>query len=653
MRFEKRRKIYTFSLGRKKYAEKFIPRFYFLSKKSFFSFCFSVLFSRFFTGKKIHLLLKKNIPNTISPREIIQTFASSVEAAKQLVEQNPQHIFLWENLVNVLLKHHQTANAMNVLFQSLLFHCNAETLTRTLARLLHEYQLPPLKYEFIPVLRSLCENNNVGNREISFAIVTTIKQLPEFSVILRSAEQHLPAVFSEEHFQRFFKNDLCIAAVPRIVFRDEECERVFTYIRRNILFQNAEHHVSDEKLSVPFSFVCALARQNFYNEYVCDVHAEERVKVNALFNKLEMVLHDGTEEIHLQENEFAIVALYKPLSSFENAHRFWERDLTRWSAPFRNVIQEQIINGRREKECEKKIFALAEVENETSQAVQQQYEENPYPRWISISKPEPISFQQWLKKFFPREKNIVIAKPATILIAGCGTGAHPIKTSMRFPDSEITAVDFSKASLMYAQRKTEEYDVRNITYVHGDILSLSQRSQKFFLIECSGVLHHLRSPLAGWNILTELLEKNGVMKIGLYSEAARRDVREARTMLEAKNFLPTENGIREARQYLFSLPNEHPAKAIILSSDFYTLSSCRDLLFHVEEHTFTIPKLVEAMRALHLRFLGFELDAKLRAGFTTMFPEKDALADLYKWKLFETKNPKAFSAMYKFWCCKK
>jgi len=631
-----------------------IVHYFICARKSFFSFRFSVLFFCFFAKIIIHQLLKKNIPNKTAPKEeIIRTLSSSIEGAKQLVENNPQYIFLWENLVNLLLKHNQIANAMNVLFQSLLLHSNSETLTRILTRLLHDYKLPPLKKEFVPILISLCENKYVGNREISSAIVTAIKQLPEFSVIYRAVLQSLPINFSVEYFQSFFKNDLCITALPRIVMRDEEGERVFTYIRRNILFQRFEDSFTHEKLSVPYSFLCALARQDFYNEYVFDVREEESGMVDILFNKLNSVLKDAPEEILLWEKDFALVALYKPLSSFQNAHRLMDQDIMQWSEPFRKIIQEQIISAIIEKYCEKKIETLALLENETSKAVQQQYEENPYPQWISISKPEQIPFEQWLKKFFPSKKNLFVSKPAPILIAGCGTGAHPIKTSMRFPDTEITAIDFSKASLLYALRKTEEYEIRNITYVQGDILSLSQLNKKFFLIESSGVLHHLRSAIEGWKILTELLEENGVMKIGLYSESARRDVREARKFLETENFSQTESTIRKARQQIFNLPNEHPAKEILLSSDFYSISSCRDLLFHVEENTFTIPKLVETMRELHLHFLGFELDAKLRTGFFNMFPEKESLTDLYKWKLFEAKHPKAFSAMYKFWCRKK
>ena len=44
------------------------------------------------------------------------------------------------------------------------------------------------------------------------------------------------------------------------------------------------------------------------------------------------------------------------------------------------------------------------------------------------------------------------------------------------------------------------------------------------------------------------------------------------------------------------------------SGDFYTMSTFRDLLFHVQEHRFTIPKIKDCLAQLGLTFCGFEAD---------------------------------------------
>ena len=89
------------------------------------------------------------------------------------------------------------------------------------------------------------------------------------------------------------------------------------------------------------------------------------------------------------------------------------------------------------------------------------------------------------------------------------------------------------------------------------------------------------------------------------------------------------------------------------SPDFFSLSECRDLLFHVQEHRFTIPQIEEALEALKLRFLGFELrdQAALRK-FRKSYPGKHALTSLPVWHKFELENPDTFRAMYQFYCKK-
>ena len=109
-------------------------------------------------------------------------------------------------------------------------------------------------------------------------------------------------------------------------------------------------------------------------------------------------------------------------------------------------------------------------------------------------------------------------------MAGCGTGQHSISTALRFANSEVLAVDLSLSSLAYAKRKTQELGIANISYMQADILDLNKLDEKFDLIECAGVLHHMDDPMAGWKILKNCLKDSGLMKIALYSELARLDI---------------------------------------------------------------------------------------------------------------------------------
>ena len=89
---------------------------------------------------------------------------------------------------------------------------------------------------------------------------------------------------------------------------------------------------------------------------------------------------------------------------------------------------------------------------------------------------------------------------------------------------------------------------------------------------------------------------------------------------------------------------------LITLNDFFTLSGCRDFLFHVQEHRFTLPEIETALGSLKLKFLGFEMrDRRSLKKFSSIHPEKAALTSLSLWHEFELETPDTFRAMYQFW----
>ena len=142
------------------------------------------------------------------------------------------------------------------------------------------------------------------------------------------------------------------------------------------------------------------------------------------------------------------------------------------------------------------------------------------------------------------------------------------------------------------------------------------------------------------------------MKVGLYSEIARQHIVEARREIAKKEYTSSPDDIRRYREEVIKLgPDSDPKIIKILSSfDFYSLSPCRDLLFHVQEHRFTLPQIEEALNDLGLKFLGFELRQNwVRSEFRKLYPKEDALVSIPLWHQFELKNPNTFGGMYQFW----
>ena len=301
----------------------------------------------------------------------------------------------------------------------------------------------------------------------------------------------------------------------------------------------------------------------------------------------------------------------------------------------------------------KDIPVLGEVSNDVSLKVREQYEENPYPRWVkpAVSKnAKPIAAVCDELKLEINSQAIENGAAPSILIAGCGTGQHSIETASRFLNCHVTAVDLSLASLAYAKRKSNELHLTNIDYLQADILHLHQMGKEFDLIESGGVLHHMAEPIIGWKVLVDLLKPGGLMKIGLYSELARRDVVKVREEIAALKVGTLKTDIRRFRQRLKDSKDESH-HFLTKSSDFFSLSAIRDLIFHVQEHRFTLPQVKRCLDGLGLRFCGFE-NQNLISNFKEFNRNKADIYDLDLWHEYEKRNPQAFTEMYQFWCQK-
>lgn len=212
----------------------------------------------------------------------------------------------------------------------------------------------------------------------------------------------------------------------------------------------------------------------------------------------------------------------------------------------------------------------------------------------------------------------------------------------------MLAVDLSLASLGYARRKSEELGLP-IAYAQADILELEKSDRRFDLIESLGVLHHLADPFAGWRALLSLLRPGGFMLLGLYSEVARRPVLAARALIKEREFGGSADDIRSFRQYLIRNGDPQAYASVLESEDFFSLSACRDLLFHVQEQRMTLDQIAGFIQSHDLNLLGFELEDAVLAQYHRRFPEDRAATNLACWEAFEADHPGLFGGMYIFW----
>ena len=317
----------------------------------------------------------------------------------------------------------------------------------------------------------------------------------------------------------------------------------------------------------------------------------------------------------------------------------------------REVYTRQVEEPQKEKDLKPSLPLLDEIIDGISSKVRAQYEESPYPRWVNLQlnfKPLSIlNVVDEIKLKLHDDKITEVEKPE-ILIAGCGTGQHSIGTATRFKSSNVLAVDLSLSSLAYAKRKTEELPIENIEYMQADILDLAKLNKRFDIIESVGVLHHMDNPMAGWTVLTECLKPGGLMRIGLYSEIARKHIARIRKEISELDIGSNDSEMRSFRNKIIKSNKDHH-KLITKSNDFYSLSTLKDLLFHVQEHRFTIPQIKDHLDKLGLKFCGFETK-EIVSHFQQTNKDKEDLYDLDKWQTYEQVNPRAFAGMYQFYC---
>ena len=420
---------------------------------------------------------------------------------------------------------------------------------------------------------------------------------------------------------------------------DLEFEAILKDIRAFILLNISNIKVSSKILI----FQSALALQCFTNEYLYDQTDLEIKALVELGNTVEKNLVKGQQP---SPSEIACLASYKTLNDYS-----WF-NLLLIPVELRNLHKRQILEPEEEKQIRSKIPILNEITDIVSSKVQEQYEQNPYPRWIKPGLPlAPKSISTYTKDLNLRILNpsIYEVNAPKILIAGCGTGIHSITTACTFKDCEILAIDLSLSSLAYAKRKTQELRISNIEYLQADILDLRKCNTQFDIIESVGVLHHMDDPMVGLKVLIDCLKPGGIMRIGLYSSLARKHIVQLRDEIEKSDISSSNDAMKSFRKYIVNL-EQKKYKTIVHSADFYSLSMFRDLLFHVKEHQFTILQIKECFTKLGMDFCGIQTEKiSILQKFKSVNPSVNAVFDLNKWFSFEIENPHIFSSMYNFW----
>ena len=566
--------------------------------------------------------------------EAIINFRKSIEIKSNFVEA-------YINLGNAFKNQGKIENAINEYKKTLHIIPNYNvalySIGNALTNITFKKNIPDLE-ELI--YRILQKRNYVRPKYISGSIISLLKYNPIIvSALQKQSEGKLTDSINETIIELsnvpLLLKLMEVSPIPNLEF-----ELFFKDIRSIILLNISKI----KKNSNILLFQIALSSQCFINEYLYSLTDLESKALLELQKQVEQKLKNNQQPFL---SELACVASYKELFKFSWANLLSD------NKKIHKLKQTQILEPTEEENIRKEIPILLKIKNKISSKVQEQYEENPYPRWIDLGlRLYPKSIYIVAKELKLKVENTYIKdleKPR-VLIAGCGTGQNSIETASMFKECNVLSIDLSLKSLSYAKRKTIELGITNIKYMQADILDVDSLNQKFDFIESSGVLHHMENPFLGWENLVRSLKKGGLMRIGLYSKTSRRSINIIRNEIREFDIDFNYNDMKTFRDKIITSNKNHHKKQLS-SLDIHNMSTFRDLLFHSQEHQFTITQISEYLTQLGLKFCGFENKAVVNK-FQLFNSKENDLYNLKKWELYEEQNPNTFLGMYQFWCQK-
>ena len=248
--------------------------------------------------------------------------------------------------------------------------------------------------------------------------------------------------------------------------------------------------------------------------------------------------------------------------------------------------------------------------------VRGQYEDYPYPRRNPEEEKSRLltTFSDSLELInhhcFEGKQNF--ADNFRVLVAGGGTGDGTIYLAeqLKHTNAQIIQLDISETSLEIARKRAEIRGLKNIRFLHQSLLDAPQSGLgEFDYINCSGVLHHLESPLQGLEALRQMLKDSGAMSLMLYAPYGREGIyiiQRAMKLLTATisdraekvalckellNSLPAGN--------IYNLTRQFTEQEIAVEGD----AGIYDLFLHSQDVPFSIPQIYELLDAASLQML--------------------------------------------------
>jgi SAM-dependent methyltransferase len=267
-----------------------------------------------------------------------------------------------------------------------------------------------------------------------------------------------------------------------------------------------------------------------------------------------------------------------------------------------------------------------------TEAVQEFYERLPYPRPIDSLD----SYQRLWQDAGRRRADFRLHWPAapyredrSILVAGCGT-SQAAKHAMRWPEAQVTGIDFSATSVRCTEALKEKHKLDNLQLRQLPVERAGELGTSFDQIVCTGVLHHLASPAAGLAALRDVMNADGAMHLMVYAPYGRTGIYMLQEFCRRLGINATDDGIRDLITALKSLPAAHPLQPLLRDPDFRHEAALADALLNPQDRAYSVPELFEFIEGNGLAFGRWVRQApySVRCGVVANLPQASRMARL-------------------------
>ena len=162
------------------------------------------------------------------------------------------------------------------------------------------------------------------------------------------------------------------------------------------------------------------------------------------------------------------------------------------------------------------VFSFTDL---TAAKVKNFYKDDPFPNYELSDDKASIIFKgdnnlyaKNLKKFIGYGKKIL----------EIGAGTCQLSNYLAIGNNNsITAFDLNYESLKIGSKFAKKNEIKNITFVCGDIFDNIFKENIFDFILCNGVLHHTKDTYLSFEKSLKWLKKDGFVLVGLYNKIGR------------------------------------------------------------------------------------------------------------------------------------